>query len=488
MSTPIAINTALCLPAPDVEALVQGNIITALTKTFISPGKQFAIYPSDGSGNLLPSEKYYHPRFLPFVELAFHSLNPDLVVTKNWARCELCQVLTDPQALQAISKLTIWSLDALSEIVLQRGQVFLTYLRTYLLASPIEISPSTSGQFIGLPPIYTDEINPVLSDRTFAERRHQLENLLPPLHPELEELQTELLLSSELSSADKLSLDNDLKLYLGWSQSKSTVQTDTDLDWIKRIAEVGNSSDGNEFERLVRKGFIKLGFSNSGNNENLRDSLNPEKVGGAGGLDFYCDTPYSLVGECKATKTEKVPDGTAAQLVKLGYKHLQRQYNRCIKIIMAAGELTEDAELTASGNEMNVIRPETLQKLVELKAKYPGSIDLLALKPCLSEEPFGEAADEKLNRYINNVLENIKLRSHLVQLVKKANREVGIEYLSGSFDSSNSPKPIFNLQEMHEILIELSSPLTGYLGREKGIDWRGDRFYFLRDLPCDAFS
>ena len=29
---------------------------------------------------------------------------------------------------------------------------------------------------------------------------------------------------------------------------------------------------------------------------------------------------------------------------------------------------------------MNVIRPETLQKLVELKANYPGSINLLELK------------------------------------------------------------------------------------------------------------
>jgi hypothetical protein len=35
---------------------------------------------------------------------------------------------------------------------------------------------------------------------------------------------------------------------------------------------------------------------------------------------------------------------------------------------------------------------------------------------------------------------------------------------------------------MHEILIELSSPLTGYLGRIKGSDWRSDRFYYLRDL------
>jgi hypothetical protein len=36
---------------------------------------------------------------------------------------------------------------------------------------------------------------------------------------------------------------------------------------------------------------------------------------------------------------------------------------------------------------------------------------------------------------------------------------------------------------MHEILIELSSPLTGYLGRKKGSDWKSDRFYFIRNLP-----
>ncbi len=37
-------------------------------------------------------------------------------------------------------------------------------------------------------------------------------------------------------------------------------------------------------------------------------------------------------------------------------------------------------------------------------------------------------------------------------------------------------------RELHEILVELSSPLAGYLGRIKGEDWRRDRFYYLRDL------
>jgi hypothetical protein len=40
-----------------------------------------------------------------------------------------------------------------------------------------------------------------------------------------------------------------------------------------------------------------------------------------------------------------------------------------------------------------------------------------------------------------------------------------------------------NLQNLHSILIELSSPLTGYLGRIPGANWQSDRFYYLRDLP-----
>ncbi|MEO0688142.1 MAG: DUF1802 domain-containing protein, partial [Cyanobacteria bacterium J06649_11] len=63
------------------------------------------------------------------------------------------------------------------------------------------------------------------------------------------------------------------------------------------------------------------------------------------GLDFYCEYPYPVVGECKATKSEKVPDGTAAQLIKLGYKHLQKHFEYCVKIILAAGELTQHALL-----------------------------------------------------------------------------------------------------------------------------------------------
>ena len=51
------------------------------------------------------------------------------------------------------------------------------------------------------------------------------------------------------------------------------------------------------------------------------------------------------------------------------------------------------------------------------------------------------------------------------------------------YNATHNPK--LNDEVVHDLLIELSSPLTGYLGRIKGSDWKGDRFYFLRDLPIN---
>ncbi|BAZ14049.1 hypothetical protein NIES4071_58890 [Calothrix sp. NIES-4071] len=135
-------------------------------------------------------------------------------------------------------------------------------------------------------------------------------------------------------------------------------------------------------------------------------------------MDFYCEYPYPMVGECKATKSEKVPDSTPAQLLKIGMNHLGKaQYDNAIKLIVAAGELNSFAIRTATENGMNVITPETLQKLVELQASYKNSINLLELKECLLSSPFG-IADEKVNNYIDKVNQDITLRARLVQLVK----------------------------------------------------------------------
>ncbi|MEM7714464.1 MAG: DUF1802 domain-containing protein, partial [Cyanobacteria bacterium P01_A01_bin.68] len=136
-------------------------------------------------------------------------------------------------------------------------------------------------------------------------------------------------------------------------------------------------------------------------------------------------------------------------------------------------------------NQMNVITPETLEKLVQLQSYYQGCVNLIELKQCLQQEPFG-LADDKINSYIDKIEQDIKLRSHLIEIVKKHQENTGdknieVATLYGAYGYSKPPQSL-NRQEMYEILIELSSPLTGYLGRIKGTDWKSDKFYFLRDL------
>ncbi len=483
----VNIDKAIRLPAQDVEALIQGRMIAAIVWRSFDAGEKYALYPADNSNMPLmkPKQMSLFPESgqleLPLVIL-------DQVSIKAWAKCELCQMLNAPESLEALSRLTVWKTEALQQILQQRPFIFVAHLRVYLLPQPLEMPVHPSGNFVSLPKsLNVSDSTPLLSDFLFAKRSQNLKKLEPPEHPELEELQSALVHLSTTNPKVK-QLDAEIKMFLGWSENSPTAKPDPDLDWIKTIAQIGKSSDGNTFEKLVRKSFIKLGFANSNNKPEA--SLDPESTGGAGGLDFYCETPYQVVGECKATKSETVADGTPAQLIKLGHKHLQEQYNCCIKIIMAAGQLNRHAKQTAIGNHMNVIRPETLQRLVELKAKQPGSIDLLQLKPCLEQQPFGEEADAKVNRYIDEVREKLKVRSYLIKIVKNrleitGVENAGVETLHGAYYANPNPPQPLKLEEMHEILIELSSPLTGFLGRIKGEDLGRDRFYFLRDLLLD---
>ncbi len=488
MNSQVSIQTALCLPAPDIDALIQGQMIAAIPRIFINPRRQFALYPSDIFNNVLPPEQYYHSRLLPTIENNLTELGSKTVSIKGWARCELCQDLDENVSLETLSQLTIWTTDGLQEVLWQRQFIRLAYLRVYLLPQPLEMPANNSAKFVALPQsIKVTDANPVLSDRLFIQRRQQLEKLEPPLHPELEELQSAIALLAATNAAAE-ELDQSIKIFLGWSSNQTAKRIDSDLAWIQKIAEVGNSSDGQEFEKLVRRSLIKLGFTNS--NSNPKASLDPQATGGAGGIDFYCEKPYPVVGECKASKKESVPNSVTAQLIHLGHTHLGKaEFDRAIKLIVAAGPLTPPALQAAIENQMNAIRPETLQRLVELKANYEGAIDLSKLKSCLQQAPFG-LADDKVNSAIDKIWRDIKLRSQIVQAVKQLGEpgsehltvEIRVQYNAVFAKESNSK---LNDVKVDNLLVELSSPLTGYLGRIKGSDLGRDRFYFLRDLSVE---
>ena len=485
MSKSIAINTAFRLPAPDIEALIDGRIITAMPRIFISPGRQFALYPSDTSINLLPTEQYYCPNFLSTAQKAVAKLNSQTVLLQAWARCEFCQIIDNAESLDILSQLTVWTRKALQAICSQRNHIFLAYLRVYRLPQSVEMPVNANPRFISLPePITVNETNPVLSNHLFNQRRQQLENRQPPIHPELEALQSAITqLSDNYLGAKKL--DEDIRRFLGWSSQKPRQQLPPQLIWITTIAALGNRSQeldtgksnyqaGTDFENVVRDSLEFLGFT-----------IDYSHKGGAGGLDLFCSKPYPLVGECKAGK--KIPNDTAVQLLNLGTLRLQNEelLQQTAKLIIGPGVPTPQLADAAKVHNMAIINPETLEKLVQLQALYPNSVDLFQLKEHLKP---GQA-DAEVSKYIAQVQEKIKLRSHIVQLVKNylqnaQLQDAGVDALHGIYFASQPPQPL-TLEEMHEILIELSSPLTGYLGRIKESDWRSDRFYFLRELSVN---
>jgi len=484
MSYSVFVDTALQLPAPDVKALIEGRVIAAMPRIFIEPGRTFALYPADNSNMPLmkPKQMSLFPESgqleLPLVVL-------DQVSIKAWAKCELCQILNEPESLEALSRLTVWKTEALQQILQQRPFIFVAYLRVYLLPQPLEMSVQSSGNFVSLPKsLNVTDSTPVLSDFLFAKRRKQLEKLEPPEHPELEELQSAIALLSNTNQNAK-QLDAEIKIFLGWSSDKPVKPIKPDLAWINTIAALGDRSieleekksnyqAGTDFENVVRDSLEFLGFT-----------IDYAHKGGAGGLDLFCSKPYPLVGECKAGRL--IPSGTAEELIKLGGMHLGAdKFLGYTKLVIGPGNPSVDMLKAAKEWKISIINAMTLQKLVEFKAKYPGAVNLVELKPYLET---GGQIDDRINDYIDKIEREIKVRSHIVTIVKsflqdEGLQQAGVDALHGRYSGSNPPERL-SPEKMHEILIELSSPLTGYLGRIKGEHWRRDRFYFLRDLQLD---
>ena len=475
----VLLNTALCLPALEVDLLAKGLSVIAAPKRFIVPGKRFALLPVQSLSGVLTEEKIYHESAIKTFGATARAQKVTPTV-QLWGKCEFCQHLTSQEKVQALSQLTVWKVDALAEHLRNQDNLFLAFIRLYQLSSPIQVDTLSAYQsseqvnsFIPLAQyLDVNEIQPVLEEDRFLELKQKLIDLkvkpepIPPDKTDSEDtVEPELEIIEEVLSQDIIN----------------------DPDWFLKISEVGNSSDGFAFEKLVRKSFVELGFQNS--TKNAKASLDPIATGGAGGLDFYADKPYPIVGECKATKTNKLPDGAPAQLIKLGHKILEKHYDECIKMVVAAGDLTPAASQTSENNNISVIRPETLQKLVELKRAYPGSIDLLELQNILNVEPFGEQSDRRVNDFIASIWQCLTERSLLVEAVRQfsiqENKPVTARDVRVYYNAVFAKDSILLAEsQTRDLLIELSSPLTAYIGRERS-EGGAERFYFLRALKIE---
>jgi hypothetical protein len=355
----------------------------------------------------------------------------------------------------------------------------LAYLRVYEMAEPISVVYKENGEFLALKePKMLSKPLPVISDGNFHHRKQQMDNGELPEHLELEALQVEIAHLSH--SCPKAAIFNaNLQIFLGWRDLKpiSTVP-----EWVQKISALGYRSDetpdnklsnyhaGTDFEIVVRDSFTNLGFI-----------VNESHQGGAGGIDAFCSMPYSLVIECKSGRS--IPDHTVEQLERIAKRHLKENYRLATRLIIGPGKPTKNLAESADFSQVSIMKPESLQKLVELNHQHPNSVNPFELKEYLQP---GEI-DEQINQYIAKIRFSIQVRAHVIQAIKKLKEHGDVDVSPAEVRADynarfgQNPDARLSLEQVQDILIELSSPLTGYLGRVEGTD----RFYFLRELQID---
>ena len=434
--TEATIFAALRLPSGVLSYLESGNITAIYAQSPNRPNQDFALCSDD--------------------------VESSEVKISVWARCEKSQQFSEKDKCDILAARLQVPVERFQNTLEQNGFIWLSYLRVYYLPTPIIIKNSTKGVFIALENrIYINKLQPVLDDSNYEKRKREVENLEPP-EP----------------------LDVQIQKMLAEVELQQKMETSKNLAWIKTISTLGDRSieqdqgkstyqAGTDFENIAKQGLEFLGFT-----------IDESHKGGAGGLDLFCSKPYALTGECKAGKS--VPSGTTEELLKLGGMRLGRdRFLESKKLIIGAGKVSNDVITASHEWKVSIIKAMTLQKLVELKAKYDGAINLFELKEYLQSGQI----DDKIDEYIQKVESDIKLRSRIVQAVKKladmGTTQPNFERICTQYNAMffTDNESILHDEEVKALLIELSSPLAGYLGRVKGDREKGDRFYYLRDLP-----
>ncbi|WP_190303467.1 DUF1802 family protein [Pseudanabaena sp. UWO311] len=449
-----------------------GKIVGAFSKTFLALDKCFALYPD------------------------LQVQDSETINVEFWAECKNCESINNTFPLSNLSKFTALSTEELESIFQQRANIFLLSLRVYQLPNPIQVQPQATGNFVPLSEAVTIiERMPILNDEQFQEAQKQFQSIDLSVIPN--EISTTSIIADEFLDIHPSLLDGfidvepNTTVTVDLVDENSSAQiadieqpNEAESDWIKTISTLGDRSietlekksnvkAGTDFENIVKKSLEFIGFT-----------VDHVHAGGSGGLDLFCSKPFPLIGECKSGKN--IPGNTVYELDNLSDDHLEDHIvANAQKLIIGAGKPTPQIQRRAIRKNISIINPRSLQKLVELNHKHSRAINLIELRPYL----IAGQADHKVDEYIQKVENEIKLRSQIVSLVstylssRRAN-DVELKVLEGVF-FNNPHTQNLSIEELKEILIELSSPLAGYLGRVEENGKKCDRFYYLRDLPIE---
>jgi hypothetical protein len=335
----------------------------------------------------------------------------------------------------------------------------------------VQLSPQLGHQPLQNP-IAVDQYRLILDNHTFEQLCHnptQTPNELAQLIPQLQTL--------ALTNPQAEAFIATLQAH----QQQKPRPRPLIPDWIinQDIIKFGEGSiqeddsvhaQGTRFENTVRDAMNFLGFS-----------VDDDHKGGAGGIDFFISKPYPIIGECKSGK--RIPHDTPNQLVRLGITHLGTDWlTKAVKLIIASGTPNPNVIEFAQKSDTCIMNHHTLQKLVSLHAQYPNAINVWELKKYL----VAGNAEEKIAPYLQQVRQSIVTRVFIVRLVKylqnrSCKKYISLEAIEAGYALYRQPP--LNRSELLTILIELSSPLTGYLGRYVTTQPKSYYFYHLHDLP-----
>ncbi|MEO0739607.1 MAG: DUF1802 family protein [Cyanobacteria bacterium J06649_12] len=124
------LETALCLPAPELQAIVEGRVVAILSSVSLTQGARFALCPSPTKFSDIPIDNYYQTHFSSLARAALVQAAMPEPKLKYWAECQSCSIIDTPEELNAIAALGIWQPEFLKTWLAQRQLLIIAFLRT----------------------------------------------------------------------------------------------------------------------------------------------------------------------------------------------------------------------------------------------------------------------------------------------------------------------------------------------------------------------
>jgi len=217
---------------------------------------------------------------------------------------------------------------------------------------------------------------------------------------------------------------------------------------ISKIMEIAKSGKGTLFESLVKEIFRYFGFE-----------IDDEISGKNGELDVICISPLAIGIECRSTK-----GNVGVNILDELNRHIRR-YKEKNKIERIYGLIICDT-ITKQLSDDSITEGAFIIDIKTLSTLFQYSLNNY-FSPLDFEKFFTEAGNisNKIMDFIQNNERRIALREQIIGVLKEKKRGLQPIEIKTILESKGWRIEVLN-KELEQCLIELSSPLIGYIEKE----------------------